>query len=100
MIVRCTSRAARIWCGGGDIDGISVKFSDFYAAKKVKSKRSCYFKACFLRPILIKIKLYNANRTREFAKLAIYGKKANMDDARFEEILSLYDRSDRCQIRA
>ena len=51
-------------------------------------------------PILIKIKLYNANRTREFAKLAIYGKKANMDDARFEEILSLYDRSDRCQIRA
>jgi len=22
--------------GGGDIDGISVKFSDFYAAKKVK----------------------------------------------------------------
>ena len=59
MIVRCTSRAARIWWGG-DIDGISVKFSDFYAAKKVKPKRSCYFKACFLRPILIKIKLYNA----------------------------------------
>ena len=27
--------------------------------------------------------------------LAIYGKKANMDDVRFEEILSLYDRSDR-----
>lgn len=69
MIVRCTSRAARIWWGG-DIDGISVKFSDFYAAKKVKSKRSCYFKACFLRPILIKIKLYNANRTREFAKFS------------------------------
>lgn len=27
--------------------------------------------------------------------LAIYEQKANMDDARFEEILSLYDRSDR-----
>ena len=27
--------------------------------------------------------------------LAIYGKKENMDDARFEGILSLYDRSDR-----
>ena len=67
MIVRCTSRAARIWWGG-DIDGVSVKFNDFYAAKKVKPKRSCNFKACFLRPILIKIKLYNANRTREFAK--------------------------------
>jgi len=26
--------------GGGDIDGISVKFSDFYAAKKVKKKNS------------------------------------------------------------
>ncbi len=39
MIVRCTSRAARIWWGG-DIDGISVKFSDFYAAKKVKKKNS------------------------------------------------------------
>ena len=33
----------------GDIDGVSVKFSDFYAAKKVKSKRSCYFKACFFK---------------------------------------------------
>lgn len=54
----------------GEIDGVSVKFSDFYAVKKVKPKRSCYFKACFLRPILIKIKLYNANRTREFAKFS------------------------------
>ena len=52
MIVRCTSGAPG--SGGGDIDGVSVKFSDFYAVKKVKPKRSCYFKACFLRPILIK----------------------------------------------
>ena len=64
------SGVARIWWGGGEIDGVSVKFSDFYAAKKVKPRRSCYFKACFLRPILIKIKLYNANRTREFAKFS------------------------------
>ena len=33
----------------GDIDGVSVKFSDFYAAKKVKPRRSCYFKACFFK---------------------------------------------------
>ena len=38
----------------GEIDGISVKFSDFYAAKKVKPRRSCNFKARFLRPILTK----------------------------------------------
>ena len=81
--------------GGGDIDGISVKFSDFYAAKKVKPKRSCNFKARFLRPILTKLSSITQISHVNSRNLAIYGQKANMDDARFEKILSLYDRSDR-----
>lgn len=36
---RSMSGVARIWWGG-DIDGVNVKFSDFYAAKKVKKKNS------------------------------------------------------------
>lgn len=94
MIVRCTSRAARIWWGG-DIDGISVKFSDFYAAKKVKQTvvlfQGVLFKADFNKTLSSITQISHVNSRN----LAIYEQKANMDDARFEEILSLYDRSDR-----
>ena len=61
----------------------------------MKPKRSCYFKACFLRPILKKLSCITQIAHVNSQNLAIYGKKENMDDARFEEILSLYDRSDR-----
>ena len=76
--------------GEGDIDGISVKFSDFYAAKKVKQTvvlfQGVLFKADFNKTLSSITQISHVNSRN----LAIYEQKANMDDARFEEILSLY----------
>ena len=80
---------------GGDIDGVSVKFSDFYAAKKVKKKnstetvvlfRGVLFKADFNKTLSSITQISHVNSRN----LAIYGKKANMDDVRFEEIFDVY----------
>ena len=79
----------------GDIDGVSVKFSDFYAAKKVKKKnstetvvlfRGVLFKADFNKTLSSITQISHINSRN----LAIYGKKANMDDVRFEEIFDVY----------
>ena len=79
----------------GDIDGVSVKFSDFYAAKKVKKKnstetvvlfRGVLFKADFNKTLSSITQISHVNSRN----LAIYGKKANMDDVRFEEIFDVY----------
>ena len=79
----------------GDIDGVSVKFSDFYAAKKVKKKNSTetvvqfqgvLFKADFNKTLSSITQISHVNSRN----LAIYGKKANMDDVRFEEIFDVY----------
>ena len=79
----------------GDIDGISVKFSDFYAAKKVKKKnstetvvlfRGVLFKADFNKTLSSITQISHINSRN----LAIYGKKANMDDVRFEEMFDVY----------
>nr|WP_314091750.1 DUF3137 domain-containing protein [uncultured Campylobacter sp.] len=79
----------------GDIDGVSVKFSDFYAAKKVKKKngtdtvvlfRGVLFKADFNKTLSSITQISHVNSRN----LAIYGQKANMDDVRFEEIFDVY----------
>ena len=86
--------------GGGDIDGVNVKFSDFYAAKKVKKKNSTetvvlfqdvLFKADFNKTLSSITQISHVNSRN----LAIYGKKANMDDVGFDETLNPYNRSDR-----
>ena len=79
----------------GDIDGVSAKFSDFYAAKKVKKKNSTetvvqfqgvLFKADFNKTLSSITQISHVNSRN----LAIYGQKANMDDVRFEEIFDVY----------
>lgn len=79
----------------GDIDSVSVKFSDFYAAKKVKKKngtetvvqfQGVLFKADFNKKLSSITQIAHVNSRN----LAIYGQKANMDDARFEEIFDVY----------
>lgn len=79
----------------GDMDGVGVKFSDFYAAKKVKKKngtetvvqfQGVLFKADFNKTLSSITQISHINSRN----LAIYGKKANMDDARFEEIFDVY----------
>ena len=73
----------------GDIDGVSVKFSDFYAAKKVKKKngtetvvkfQGVLFKADFNKKLSSITQIAHAKSRN----LAIYGPKANMDDVRYE----------------
>ena len=77
------------------MDGVGVKFSDFYAAKKVKKKngtetvvqfQGVLFKADFNKTLSSITQISHINSRN----LAIYGKKANMDDARFEEIFDVY----------
>ena len=79
----------------GDIDGVSVKFSDFYAAKRVKKKnstetvvlfRGVLFKTDFNKTLSSITQISHVNSRN----LAIYGKKANMDDVRFEEMFDVY----------
>ena len=79
----------------GSIDGVSVKFSDFYAAKKVKKKngtetvvqfQGVLFKADFNKKLSSITQIARVNSRN----LAVYGQKANMDDARFEEIFDVY----------
>ncbi|EET78679.1 putative DUF3137 domain protein [Campylobacter showae] len=79
----------------GDIDGVSVKFSDFYAAKKVKKKngtetvvqfQGVLFKADFNKKLSSITQIAHVNSRN----LAVCGQKANMDDARFEEIFDVY----------
>ena len=79
----------------GDIDGVSVKFSDFYAAKKVKKKNSTetvvqfqgvLFKADFNKKLSSITQIAHVNSRN----LAVCGQKANMDDVRFEEIFDVY----------
>jgi len=79
----------------GDIDSVSVKFSDFYAAKKVKKKngtetvvqfQGVLFKAYFNKKLSSITQIAHVNSRN----LAIYGQKANMDDVRFEEMFDVY----------
>nr|WP_315106079.1 DUF3137 domain-containing protein [uncultured Campylobacter sp.] len=79
----------------GEIEGVRVKFSDFYAAKMVKKKnntetvvlfRGVLFKADFNKKSSCVTQIAYANSRN----LAIYGQKANMDDVRFEEKFDVY----------
>ena len=79
----------------GEIEGVRVKFSDFYAAKMVKKKnntetvvlfRGVLFKADFNKKSSCVTQIAHANSRN----LAIYGQKANMDDVRFEGIFDVY----------
>lgn len=79
----------------GEIEGVRVKFSDFYAAKKVKKKDSTETVVLF-RGVLFKADFNKkSNCITQIAhagsrNLAIYGQRASMDDARFEEIFDVY----------
>ena len=79
----------------GEIEGMRVKFSDFYAAKMVKKKnntetvvlfRGVLFKADFNKKSSCVTQIAHAGSRN----LAIYGQKADMDDVRFEEIFDVY----------
>ena len=79
----------------GEIEGVRVKFSDFYAAKIVKKKNSTETVVLF-RGVLFKADFNKkSNCITQIAhagsrNLAIYGQRASMDDARFEEIFDVY----------
>ena len=79
----------------GEIEGVRVKFSDFYAAKMVKKKnntetvvlfRGVLFKADFNKKSNCVTQIAHVNSRN----LAIYGQRASMDDARFEEMFDVY----------
>ena len=76
----------------GEIEGVRVSFSDFYAAKMVKKKNKTETVVLF-RGVLFKA---DFNKKSSYvtpiapANLAIYGQKANMDDVRFEEMFDVY----------
>ena len=79
----------------GEIEGVRVKFSDFYAAKMVKKKnntetvvlfRGVLFKADFNKKSSCVTQIAHVNSRN----LAIYGQRASMDDARFEEKFDVY----------
>ena len=79
----------------GEIEGVRVSFSDFYAAKMVKKKnktetvvlfRGVLFKADFNKKSSCITQIAHAGSRN----LAIYGQRASMDDARFEEIFDVY----------
>ena len=79
----------------GEIEGVRVKFSDFYAAKMVKKKNSTETVVLF-RGVLFKADFNKKSScVTQIAhtgsrNLAIYGQKANMDDVRFEEKFDVY----------
>ena len=79
----------------GEIEGVHVKFSDFYAAKMVKKKnntetavlfRGVLFKADFNKKLSSITQIAHVNSRN----LAIYGQPASMDDVRFEERFNVY----------
>ena len=71
----------------GEIEGVRIKFSDFYAAKKIKNKnntetvvqfKGVLFKADFNKNLSSITQISHINSKN----LKIYGEKANMDDVR------------------
>ncbi|MCD8213580.1 MAG: DUF3137 domain-containing protein [Campylobacter sp.] len=79
----------------GEIDGVSVKFSDFYAAEKIKTRSGTKTITKFLGVLFVadfNKKLNHITQVCHIGScyLARYGQKANMDDVKFQEIFNVY----------
>ena len=79
----------------GEVQGVRVKFSDFYAAEKVRTKngtrtdvkfQGVLFVADFHKRLNCEVRVCHKN-SRNLRK---YGQRANMDDVKFEEFFDVY----------
>ena len=79
----------------GEVQGVRVRFSDFYAAEKVRTKngtrtdvkfQGVLFVAGFHKRLNCEVRVCHKN-SRNLRK---YGQRANMDDVKFEEFFDVY----------
>jgi len=79
----------------GEVQGVRVRFSDFYAAEKVRTKngtrtdvkfQGVLFVADFHKRLSCEVRVCHKN-SRNLRK---YGQRANMDDVKFEEFFDVY----------
>lgn len=79
----------------GEVQGVRVRFSDFYAAEKVRTKNGTrtdvkfhgvLFVADFHKSLNCDVRVCHKN-SRNLRK---YGQRANMDDVKFEEFFDVY----------
>ena len=79
----------------GEVQGVRVSFSDFYAAEKVRTKngtrtdvkfQGVLFVADFHKRLNCEVRVCHKN-SRNLRK---YGQRANMDDVKFEEFFDVY----------
>ena len=79
----------------GEVQGVCVRFSDFYAAEKVRTKNGTrtdikfhgvLFVADFHKRLSCEVRVCHKN-SRNLRK---YGQRANMDDVKFEEFFDVY----------
>ncbi|WP_298064000.1 DUF3137 domain-containing protein [uncultured Campylobacter sp.] len=79
----------------GEVQGVPVRFSDFYAAEKVRTKngtrtdvkfQGVLFVADFHKRLNCEVRVCHKN-SRNLRK---YGQRANMDDVKFEEFFDVY----------
>ena len=79
----------------GEVQGVRVRFSDFYAAEKARTKngtrtdvkfQGVLFVADFHKRLNCEVRVCHKN-SRNLRK---YGQRANMDDVKFEEFFDVY----------
>ena len=79
----------------GEVQGVRVSFSDFYAAEKVRTKngtrtdvkfQGVLFVADFHKRLNCEVRVCHKNSRN----LRRYGQRANMDDVKFEEFFDVY----------
>ena len=79
----------------GEVQGVRVRFGDFYAAEKVRTKngtrtdvkfQGVLFVADFHKRLNCEVRVCHKN-SRNLRK---YGQRANMDDVKFEEFFDVY----------
>ena len=79
----------------GEVQGVRVRFSDFYAAEKVRTKngtrtdvkfQGVLFVADFHKRLNCEVRVCHKNSRN----LRRYGQRANMDDVKFEEFFDVY----------
>ena len=79
----------------GEVQGVRVRFSDFYAAEKVRTKngtrtdvkfQGVLFVADFHKRLSCEVRVCHKNSRN----LRRYGQRANMDDVKFEEFFDVY----------
>ena len=79
----------------GEVQGVPVRFSDFYAAEKVRTKngtrtdvkfQGVLFVADFHKRLNCEVRVCHKNSRN----LRRYGQRANMDDVKFEEFFDVY----------